>query len=100
MRKWHVVNEIRISPDGRVAQLVPPESIKPEQWANGRRWLCMSWPQGQLQAEMLADDQVADWRVLHRDESASDNPQRTDNMAPLSRDLAPDEPEGTGATRG
>lgn len=83
--------EVRVGPDGWIAQLMPAGVIAPEQWAGGRRWLCMSWPSQSLQAAMLTDDEVADWRVVYHDESTRTDPQRTDNAASLSHDLAPDE---------
>jgi len=92
--------EVRLGLDGWIAQLMPVETISPASQAEGRRWLCMSWPNGTLHAELLTDDDVADWQVVYHDESPRTDPQRADSMAPLSQDFAPDKPKETGATRG
>jgi hypothetical protein len=86
--------EVRLGPDGWIAQLLPGVALAPRAWAEGRRWLQMSWANGDLQAELLADDQVADWQVIYRDESIRTDPrrpQRKVDMASLSQDLDPDE---------
>lgn len=85
--------EIRLGPEGWTAQLMPPEAVAPRAWAEGRRWLCMSWLNGNLQAELLTDEQVHDWRVIYHDDSTRtdpQSPQRTFNVAQLSQDLRPD----------
>lgn len=64
------VIEVRLSPDGWVAQLVPPEAISEEAVAGGKRWLCMSWENALVRASLLTDDEVADWTVIHQDEEA------------------------------
>lgn len=61
--------EVRLSPQGWIAQLVPSEAIAEEAYATGKRWLCMSWPDGTtVRADLLTDGEVVDWRTIHRDE--------------------------------
>lgn len=53
--------EVRVcADDNRVAQLIPgfPKVDQHE------RWLCMTAPDGLLNASLLTDDDVADWRVV------------------------------------
>lgn len=86
--------EVRLGPDGWIAQLMPEVALAPRAWASGQRWLRMSWPDGNLQAELLADDQVADWRVIYHDESSRTDPhspRKTVGATAPSHDLAPDE---------
>lgn len=54
--------EMRVGEDGRVAQLFPL-GVFPEP---GRRWLCMSAPEGLLTATLLTDEEVDGWRVVWR----------------------------------
>ena len=87
--------EVRLGPDGWIAQLMPAEAISPQAQAEGRRWLQMSWPDGNLvRADLLTDSEVADWRVIYHDESARTDPRRPqgkDGTTPLSHNLRPDE---------
>lgn len=57
----HPTNEVRLAPDGRVAQRLPDQMCHDE-----RVWITWAWPNFQLEVAPLADDDVAGWRVLHR----------------------------------
>jgi len=59
----HPSNEVRLSPDGRVAQRLPDEMV-----TGDRCWVCWAWPNFQLEVIALTDMDVADWRLLHREE--------------------------------
>lgn len=87
--------EIRLSPDGRIAQLAPIDSLGSAALTEGRRWLCMSWPDNSnLTANLLTDDEVANWQVLYHDgptPAGPHDPQGNDSTASLSHNLDPGE---------
>jgi hypothetical protein len=78
--------EVRVSPDGWLAQLMPADVISSEQVAKGRRWLCMTWIESGLGAHLLTDANVADWRVIYRDEATPKNPQKIVEMTSTSKE--------------
>lgn len=57
--------EVRLSPDGVIAQTIPEDVVR-ERADREARWLAVSWPNGQMTMTLLADEDVADWRVLHQ----------------------------------
>jgi hypothetical protein len=59
-------NEIRLGPDGRVAQRLPDRMMRHD---DERCWITWAWPNFQLEVALLTDVDVADWTVLHRDDS-------------------------------
>lgn len=52
------MTELRVAPDGRVAQLV---HLGPRREPG---WLCMTAPDGLLTANLYSDDEVAAWTPL------------------------------------
>lgn len=57
--------EVRVSPDGVVAQTIPEEVVRARADREAR-WIAVSWPNGVMTMTLLADEDVADWHVVHR----------------------------------